>query len=33
VERAQAGIIFPGAAQFHGLSDQIDDIYAGFDLI
>jgi hypothetical protein len=33
VEWAQTGIIFSGAAQFHGLPDQIYYIYAGFDLI
>ena len=33
VKRAQAGIILPGAAQFHGLPDKVDNIDAGFDLI
>ncbi len=33
VERAQAGIVLSGAAQLHGLSDQVYDVNAGFDLI
>jgi hypothetical protein len=33
VERTQAGIVLTGAAQFHGLPDQIYYIYAGFDFI
>jgi hypothetical protein len=33
VERAQAGIVLSGAAQFHGLSDQIYDINARFDFV
>jgi hypothetical protein len=33
VERAQAGIILSGAAQFHGFPDQVYDIDAGFDII
>ena len=33
MERAQAGIVLSGAAQFHSLSDQVYDIYAGFNFV
>jgi hypothetical protein len=33
MERAQAGIILSGAAQFHGFPDQVHDVDAGFDIV